>query len=243
LNFRALAYFAITQGTITMLRIRHACRLLLFVLLAIASPLSADERAAKSADKSDDGFVSLFNGKDLGGWQGAKDGYEVEDGVLASKKSSGGNIYTDKEYEDFTFRFEFKLEPGANNGVALRAPTKGDAAYVGLESQILDDGHESYKGIAPYQSHGSIYGVIPAKRGFLKKTGEWNTQEITLKGRHVKVVLNGETIVDGDLDKASTPKTIDGQNHPGLKNEKGHIGFCGHGARIEFRNLAIKVLE
>lgn len=223
-----------------MLRFARFYAVLAFGLSFAGVGALADEPAAS---KDDDGFVSLFNGKDLDGWQGAKDGYEVVDGVLISKKSSGGNIYTDKEYKDFVFRFEFKLEPGANNGVALRAPTKGDAAYVGMESQILDDGHESYKGIAPYQAHGSIYGIIPAKRGALKKTGEWNTEEITLKGRHVKVVLNGQTIVDGDLDKASTPKTIDGRDHPGLKNEKGYIGFCGHGARIEFRNLAIKVLE
>lgn len=228
-----------------MLRSLHAvCRLSSFlcVLALAAAPCMAEDKSAPQ-EASEEGFVALFNGKNLDGWQGAKDGYEVVDGVLISKKSSGGNIYTEKEYKDFVFRFEFKLEPGANNGVALRAPTKGDAAYVGMECQILDDGHKSYANIAPYQAHGSIYGVIAAKRGALAKTGEWNSEEITLKGRDVKVVLNGQTIVDGNLDKASTPKTIDGRDHPGLKNEKGYIGFCGHGARIEFRNLRIKELK
>jgi hypothetical protein len=220
-----------------------------FVLALNASSISgnrsfADDKAAADDDMADDekGFVALFNGKDLDGWQGATKGYEVKDGVMICKKESGGNLYTNKEYKDFVFRFEFKLEPGANNGVALRAPTSGDAAYVAMESQILDDDAEVYKNLAPYQYHGSIYGVIAAKRGALKKPGEWNVQEITLKGRDVKIVLNGQTIVEGNLDKASTPKTVDGKDHPGLKNEKGHIGFCGHGARIEFRNLRIKEL-
>ncbi len=213
--------------------------MLSLVSLTFASVAAIAEEKAKC---DAEGFVALFNGKDLDGWQGAVKGYEVKDGVMICKKESGGNLYTNKEYKDFVFRFEFKLEPGANNGVALRSPTKGDAAYVAMESQILDDDADVYKSLAPYQYHGSIYGVIAAKRGALKKPGEWNTQEITLKGRDVKIVLNGQTIVEGNLDKASTPKTADGQQHPGLKNEKGHIGFCGHGARIEFRTLRIKEL-
>ncbi len=217
------------------------CALMLLIGMSLfGTQLLADE--PKTAAESEEGFVSLFNGKDLEGWQGSTKGYAVEDGVLVCKKTGGGNLYTAKEYADFVFRFEFKLEPGANNGVGLRAPLEGDAAYVGLESQILDDDHPMYKGIQPYQAHGSIYGIIPAKRGALKKPGEWNSQEITLKGRDVKVVLNGKTIVEGNLDKASTPKTIDGRDHPGLKREKGHIGFLGHGSRIEFRNLRVKEL-
>ncbi|MEX2188593.1 MAG: DUF1080 domain-containing protein [Pirellulales bacterium] len=229
-----------------MLRLAHAGHRpsILSFLVAAAVAIPGAAAADKAADAGDEkGFVALFNGKDLDGWQGATKGYEVADGVLVCQKQGGGNLYTAKEYKDFVFRFEFKLEPGANNGVGLRTPMKGDAAYVGMESQILDNDHEMYKNIAPYQAHGSIYGVIPAKRGALKKTGEWNSQEITLKGRDVKVVLNGTTIVEGNLDKASTPKTMDGHDHPGLKNEKGYIGFLGHGARIEFRNLRVKELE
>jgi hypothetical protein len=211
-----------------------------------ASPLLAlgVSFAADAAKEKEEGFEALFDGKSLTGWQGATGGYEAADGILRSKKETGGNLYTSREYADFIFRFEFKLEPGANNGIALRAPLTGDSAYQGMESQILDDDHEQYKGkIQPYQHHGSIYGIIPAKTGHLKKVGEWNEEEITLKGRHVTVKLNGETIVDGDLDKASTPKTIDGREHPGLKRPRGHIGFCGHGAVVEFRNLRLKELK
>lgn len=186
--------------------------------------------------------MHLFDGESLDGWKGALDGYKAEEGCLICIPEKGGNLYTEKEYANFVFRFEFRLQEGANNGVGLRTPDEGDAAYVGLECQILDDSAERYKNLKPYQFHGSIYGVIPAKRGFQKPVGEWNTQEITLDGRHVTVKLNGETIVDGDLDEASTPKTIDGQDHPGLKREKGHIGFLGHGTKVELRNLRIKEL-
>lgn len=185
-------------------------------------------------------FVPIFNGKDLTGWVGDTKGYVVEDGSMICKP--GGNIFTEKEYSDFVFRFEFKLTPGANNGVGIRAPLEGNAAYEGMEIQILDDRHPKYKDIHEYQAHGSIYGVVPAKRDHLKPAGEWNTEEITAKGNHITVVLNGVTIVDADIAKASENGTLDGAEHPGLKNTNGHIGFLGHGDRIEFRNLRVKDL-
>lgn len=192
---------------------------------------------------AEEGFVPLFDGKTLNGWQGSTNGYVVEDGVIVCKRDGGGNLYTEKEYSNFVFRFEFKLTLGANNGVGIRTPLKGDPAYVGMEIQILDDSADVYKNVQDWQRHGSVYGIIAAKRGFLKPVGEWNTEEIICDGRKIKVILNGETIVDGDLDEASTPKTLDGKDHPGLKNEKGHIAFCGHGAHVEFRNLRIKELK
>jgi hypothetical protein len=168
----------------------------------------------------------------------------VEDGALVCIPEKGGNLFTDAEYANFVLRFEFKMEPGANNGLGIRAPTdQGDVAYSGMELQILDDGHETYKDIRPYQAHGSVYGVVPAKRGHLKPAGEWNEQEVTCDGRKIKVVLNGHTIVDADLDEASKNGTIDGNDHPGVKRDKGHIGFLGHGHRVEFRNLRVKELK
>jgi len=115
-----------------------------------------------------------------------------------------------------------------------------------MELQILDDPHPRYARLQPYQYHGSIYGVVPAKRGHLKPAGEWNAQEVTADGTKIKVVLNGTTIVDADLQPF-----IDGQDtadhkgvkgHPGLKRETGRIGFMGHGTRVEFRNIRIKEL-
>lgn len=185
----------------------------------------------------DEGFTSIFDGKTLEGWMGSVDGYAVENGAIVCKPK-GRNLYTKKEYSNFVLRFEFKLTPGANNGIGLRAPTEGDPAYVGMESQVLDDTADQYKGLKEYQFHGSIYGIAPAKRGHLKPVGEWNVEEIVCDGKHVKVTLNGVVIVDADV-----IKPIDGQNHPGLSRDKGHIAFCGHGAHVEFRNLRVKELK
>ncbi|NPU97973.1 MAG: DUF1080 domain-containing protein [Candidatus Omnitrophica bacterium] len=189
---------------------------------------------------NEEGFVSLFNGQDLTGWVGDTKGYLVEDGKIICKP--GGNLYTEKEYRDFAFRFEFKLTPGANNGLGIRAPLEGDAAYVGMEIQIIDNTSPIYKDIFPWQAHGSVYGTVPAKRGYLNPVGEWNQEEVIAKGKQITVILNGVTIVDADIEKASANGTIDGHDHPGLKNEKGHIGFLGHGSVVEFRNIRIKEL-
>lgn len=206
-----------------------------FLCLAFLLP------TATPAEK-EEGFVSLFDGKSLDGWVGSTGGYAVEEGAIVCIPGKGGNLFTEKEYGDFILRFEFKLTPGANNGLGIRAPLKGNAAYVGMELQVLDNTADKYKNLKPYQYHGSIYGVVPAKRGHLKPVGEWNKQEVICQGKQVKVILNGETIVDADIEKASTPKTLDGRDHPGLKRTKGHIGFLGHGSRVEFRKLRIKEL-
>ena len=210
-------------------------------LLLLVAPVLVLSSSLFAAD--DEGFTSLFDGKTLTGWQGAVNGYLVEDGAIVCDPKKGGFLYTDKEYGDFVLRLEFQLTPGANNGIGIRTPMGGDPAYVGMELQVLDDSSDKYKNLKEYQYHGSIYGVAAAKRGHQKPVGEWNVQEVTVKGKQVKVVLNGVTIVDADIEKASTPKTIDGNKHPGLEREKGYICFCGHGAKVAFRNIKIKELK
>ncbi len=192
------------------------------------------------------GFKQLFNGKDLTGWVGNTKGYAVKDGIMICDPAlgGGGNLCTAEEYGDFMFKFEFRLTPGANNGLGIRMPANQNAAYAGMELQILDDTSPRYTGwLKDYQHHGSIYGVVPAKQGHLKPVGEWNSQTVTARGKQIKIRLNGTMIVDADLEEASTPKTMDGKDHPGLKREKGHIGFCGHGDQVEFRNIRIKSLD
>lgn len=196
-----------------------------------------------SPQEGSEGFVSLFNGKNLDGWIGNKKSYVAEDGNIVIKPSEGeggGNLFTDKEYGDFIFRFEFQLTPGANNGLGVRAPLEGDAAYTGMELQILDNTAAIYANLKPYQYHGSVYGIIPAKREFLKPLGEWNYQEVQLKGSKIKITLNGTVIVEGDISEASKNGTADGKEHPGLMRKKGHIGFLGHGSLVKFRNIRIK---
>ncbi len=191
-----------------------------------------------------EGFVSLFNGRNLDGWVGNKQSYVAEDGmiVIRPESDSGGNLYTEGEYSDFIFRFEFQLTPAANNGLGIRAPLGGDAAYAGMELQILDNTAGVYSKLQPYQYHGSVYGVIPAKRGYLKPVGEWNYQEVVAKGTRIKVVLNGTVILDGDIAGPRDKGTMDKNDHPGLRNKTGHIGFLGHGSLVRFRNIRIKDL-
>ncbi|MFT3945727.1 MAG: DUF1080 domain-containing protein [Agriterribacter sp.] len=192
------------------------------------------------------GFKVLFDGTNMDAWMGNTTAYTIEDGTIAvdpAKGGNGGNLYTKKEYANFIFRFEFKLTEGANNGVGIRTPAEGDAAYEGMEIQILDNTSEKYKNLQCYQYHGSVYGVIPALKGYLKPVGEWNKQEIIANGTKIKVILNDNVILDGDIDLyIKNERTIDGKKHPGLGNKKGHIGFLGHGYRLWFRNISIKEL-
>ncbi|MCF0074767.1 DUF1080 domain-containing protein [Dyadobacter sp. CY261] len=191
-----------------------------------------------------DGFKVLFDGTNMFEWVGNKTDYFIQGGelVVDPKKGGTGNLYTKDEYSDFDFRFEFQLTPGANNGLGIRTPMEGDAAYVGTEIQILDNDADIYKDLHEYQYHGSAYGIIPAKRGFLKPLGEWNYEEVRVQGSKIKVTLNGTVILDGDLAEASKNGTVDHKEHPGLKRTSGHLGFLGHGSELKFRNIRIKDL-
>ncbi|HWB26148.1 MAG TPA: DUF1080 domain-containing protein [Chitinophagaceae bacterium] len=207
--------------------------------------LTAADPVVLSVQERKDGFTSLFDGANLDQWTGDKSGYRIDnDGsiLVDTTKGNPGNMYTTNEYSNFILRFQFKLTPGANNGIGIRAPLQGDAAYVGMEIQVLDNEDPKYKDLHVYQYHGSVYGVIPAKRGFLKPTGQWNEEEIVAYGPHIKVTLNGEVILDGNIDEASKNGTADHRDHPGLKRTTGHIGFLGHGDVVSFKNVRIKTL-
>lgn len=220
---------------------RPYCPLIPAVMVTLV--LAVSGAAVPPAAAAD--WVTLFNGKSLDGWISKAGSYAVENGNLVCVAGGHGNLLTEGEYSDFQLRFDFKLTAGANNGLGIRCPRNvdGNLHLDGIELQILDDSSEKYASIKPYQFHGSVYGIIPAERGALKPVGEWNQQEVTVQGRRVKVVLNGKTIVDGDLDEATRSGTLDGQPHPGLKRERGHIGFLGHGDRIELRDIRVRDLS
>jgi hypothetical protein len=203
---------------------------------------------ALSKKEKKEGFKILFDGTNMYNWQGNTRDYITENGNLAvrpkpGKSTLGNNLYTKEQYSDFIFRFEFQLSPGANNGLGIRAPLSGDAAYEGMELQILDNDAPIYKALKVYQYHGSIYGTIPAKRGSLKPLGEWNYQEVIVQGPKIKVILNGDVILDADISEARKNGAVDGQKHPGLMRESGHIGFLGHGSELQFRNIRIQDLS
>ena len=233
---------------------QHRIWIALAVFVTIALPVLpilvfADNAAKPAQPNPEEGFTPLFNGKDLTGWvygtskgkpAKAGKGYQVRDGVIYCTVEDGGNLFTEKQYGDFVMRFEFKLTPEANNGLAIRAPLEGNAAYQAIELQILDDTGKKYASLRPEQYHGSVYDVVAAKRGHQKPVGEWNEQEVTAKGRQITVKLNGQTIVDANLDDVKDEAKL--KKHPGLANKTGHIGFLGHGAAVEFRNLRIKEL-
>jgi hypothetical protein len=178
--------------------------------------------------------VSLFNGKDLTGWKKAE--YVVEDGVLVCK---GGNLVTEKQYTNYIFEFDFLLPPGGNNGLGIHYPGSGDAAYSGMELQILDNSHPRYAKLKDYQFHGSLYTLQAAKRGHLKPVGEWNHEKVTVDGPLVKVELNGVVILDANLDELNKKKP----KHKGAQRRSGHLCFCGHGAPVKFKKITIKELS
>ena len=204
-------------------------------------------------NSNNDKFESIFNGKDLAGWKGPVDNYEIVDGNLRCKPKSGGTIYTENEYGDFVARMEFKLPPGGNNGLAIRYPGNGDTAYQGMcELQVLDGEHQKFKRkptednpstdrLDARQHHGSAYGMVAAHRGYMRPTGEWNFQEVTVKGSTIKVELNGTVILDCDL--ATVTEYLNDKPHPGKDRTTGHFGFAGHNDPVEYRNLSIKKLD
>jgi hypothetical protein len=200
-----------------------------------------------SKTEKKEGYKVLFDGTNMHSWTGNTTDYIIENGNISIRpkpgKGSGGNLFTKEEFSDFIFRFEFQLTPGANNGLGIRAPLEGDAAYQGMELQILDNDAPVYKDLHIYQYHGSVYGTIPAKRGFLKPVGEWNYEEVIVKGPKIKVILNGTVILDGDITEARKNGAADGKSHPGLQRESGHIGFLGHGSPVQFKNIRIKDLS
>lgn len=222
-----------------------------FGVLAVAvcaAGLRADDKPA-AADKPAElpaGFTNLFDGKSLTGWKptGKADAWGTEGGLIVCKGGGGGYLLTEKEYSNFEFRCEYRwAKAGGNSGVALRTPANADPAYAGMEIQLIDD--EGWEGVhkfklAPYQHTGSIYDVVPSKAAQNKKIGEWNTVKIVCDGRKVVVTQNDVELVNANLDdhKAKADK-----NHPGLKREKGHIGFQSYNVRVDFRNVWIKELK
>ncbi len=193
------------------------------------------------ASKGGTGFKPVFTGKGLDGWAGPLDNYEIKDGGLVCKPGKGGTIYYNEELTDFVARLEFKVPAGGNNGLAIRYPGKGDTAYVGMtELQVLDDTSSKYAKLDARQYHGSAYGMAAATRGHQRPVGEWNFQEVTVKGSRIKVELNGAVILDADL--ATAKDFMANSPHPGKDRTSGFFGFAGHNDPVAFRNVSIKKL-
>ncbi|MCM8531132.1 MAG: DUF1080 domain-containing protein [Lentisphaeraceae bacterium] len=212
-----------------MIKIKLLLTLLLFTFLLSCSSSKSDE------------FKSIFNGKNLDGWTYKKTknykeekGYIVKNGELITN-GRAGNLYTNKRYKNYSLKFQFKFEKGKdnNNGLGLRTEMDGSApALSSFEVQILDNSSPKYTKLKPYQAHGSVYGQVPAKKGFLKEIGEWNSQEVTINQNQLKVILNGYLITKADLSLLPI-KTLP---------KEGHLCLAGHKDGVSFRNIKIKEL-
>lgn len=206
----------------------------LFVREIVAEEANKWLRENDNAD-----YTSLFNGKDLSGWKGATDNYEVIEGAIRCKDGHGGVLHTSDEYADFTARMEISIPAGGNNGLAIRYPGEGDTAYVGMcELQVLDNDAEKYANLDPRQYHGSPYGMLAAKRGYLRPAGQWNYQTVTVKGSTIRVELNGSVILNGDLSKVT--EFMANSPHPGKDRTQGYFGFAGHNDPVRFRAVEIR---
>jgi len=205
--------------------------------------IGSEEANRILASHGEEGFEAVFDGQDFKGWAGPTNEYEIVNSAIRCRPGKGGTIYTTSQYGDFVARLEIQLPRGGNNGLAIRYPGSGDTAYVGMcELQVLDDHYEDATGqkIDPRQVHGSAYGMVAAARGYQRPIGEWNFEEVAVKGSKIRVELNGTVILDCDL--ANVKDFMANSKHPGKDRTSGYFGFAGHNDPVAFRNIRIKSL-
>ncbi len=201
--------------------------------------LGADAPNTLTADQQRQGWILLFNGKDLSGLEaeGAKDSFSVDaEGNLACR-GAGGWIHSVKEYRDFRLTLEYKVSPGGNSGVFLRARKEGDPAFTGMEVQILDDAGK------PPDTHstGALYDEVRPDKNKSKPAGEWNAYDITCLGNELRVSLNGEQLYAINLD--TTPDKHNQQARLSMRAATGFIGVQDHGSPVWFRNIKLLPLD
>lgn len=207
-------------------------------------PAAEANALLRARDRANGFFPILTEATGTKGWAGPVDEYDFENGVLRCKPGKGGTIYyKTQELANFTALLEFRLPPGGNNGLAIRYPGQGDAAYGAMcELQVLDDNYEKATNskIDPRQAHGSAYGMAAAHRGFQRPPGEWNYQRVTVRGSRIEVELNGTLILNTDLSEIND--YMGGSPHPGKDRKSGYFGFAGHNDPVEFRQVEVKPL-
>ena len=184
------------------------------------------------------GFVSMFNGKDLTGWQTTGNWIVEADGSIALHPREGEKgwqrwtayLATEKKYRDFVLDLEFKFEPTGNSGVFMRIGDLGEPVKTGFEVQILDTYGLEKPG---HHDCGGIVRCIGPTKNMVKPAGEWNRYTITVKGRQVKVVFNGEQVIDVNLDDSEMKS----------RPNEGFIAFQDEAKRVAYRNVRIKELK
>lgn len=211
----------------------HAC------CLTAAAGSWADERPGKHTQ----GFVALYNGKNLDGWRvkdGALKSWQADGELLSCIAAGGGWLVTEKQYSDFELKLEYRIPAGGNSGVGLRVPPEGNPAHEGMEIQILDDADRPEGDLEPEQYTGSIYGQVAARRGASKPPGQWNALAVTLRANLIKIELNGQPLVETALDEQVEGKG--GHKPLADRPQTGFLALQSHGSRVDFRNIEIKDL-
>jgi hypothetical protein len=217
------------------------------VCLSMLSFLPAGQAA-------EEGFVSLFNGRDLSGWiVGPDNAWIVQEGVITLNREVDGKehnldyLWTKETYGDFILELEFKIPERANSGIFLRTPDLKDPVYTGIEVQVSNS-YGSDK-LTRGGTAGAIYDCVAPSKNAVNKPGEWNRYRITCRGPKITVVLNGQQVADMDLDRWSEPnKNPDGTPNKfatPLKNfaRRGHVGLQDHGRPVWYRNVRIQPLD
>lgn len=206
-------------------------------MLALAC---AGPALALSDCEKQEGFVPLFDGKDMEKWVVMGDpAWSVQNGILVCSGQGHRWLRSKGEFKDFVLRLEFRISPGGNSGVFVRATEGGNPAFTGMELQIMGD-HNQAPGV---HSTASVYDAIAPSVNLSRPAGDWNSMEITLLGSGIAVALNGRTVVAADLsDKELNAKLAEDVKFWN-RAKTGFIGVQNHGSKVEFRDVRIRALE
>ena len=230
--------------------------LVLFGTLALPStPVFSQQATAPlntlSKAEKDAGWRLLFDGQTTAGWRGyqqkkAPAGWAVEDGAL-TRVAEGADLITAKQYGDFELLLEWKISEGGNSGIMYRVTEGPEAAYqTGPEMQVLDDARHP-DGRDRLTSAGSAFGLYAAPAGVVKPADEWNQVRIVVRGHHVEHWLNGQKVVEYELESRDWEKRVAASKFrqwPGYgRAPKGHIALQNHGDRVWYRNIKIRELR
>ncbi|MBL7223433.1 MAG: DUF1080 domain-containing protein [Candidatus Brocadiae bacterium] len=213
--------------------------------IAVGCALVAACWCTVDAGEGADGWTVLFNGTDLDAWNCKKGGWVIDDDKAMARQPKGGYAWSKERFGDFVLDLDFKVAEGCNSGIFIRTANLRNVVQTGIEVQVLDSFGKKQMG---KHDCGAIYDCLAPSANAVKKPGEWNHITITCNDNLIQVVLNGQKIIDMDLDKWAEAK----KNPDGSKNKfrtaykdmarEGHIGFQDHGKPVWYRNVKIKPL-
>jgi hypothetical protein len=224
--------------------------LLAALLLAPHAAHAADPNTLSDSEQSG-GWRLLFDGHSLAGWRGLSDpdpgaGWTVTDGAIV-RTAKSGDLLTIDEFGDFELSIEWKVADATNSGILYRVSLSEKQTYfTGPEYQILDNIHGGDR-IDPKHRAGALYDLVAPPKDFTHPVGEWNQSRIKVTGWHIEHWLNGEKIVDVDLDspegRALKAHSKFGAMSSFATYSHGHVALQDHDGSVSFRNIKIRDLS